>query len=376
MTNDYYKTLGVKKESSDEEIKSAYKSLAKKYHPDLNKEKDATEKFKEVNEAYSILGDKTKRQNYDRFGSEEGFSQQGFNGGFSGSGFDNFNMDDAFDMFEGFFGGSPFGYSRSRRRQRKGADLQYVMDISFEEAAFGADKKIEIEKAEKCEACGGTGAEGGKISVCSGCNGSGMSKRTFRTPFGMMMQSGSCSQCNGTGSTAKERCEKCHGKGVVKKTKQLTVTIPAGVDSGSTLRLSNEGEAGERGTQNGNLYIELRVKPHKLFEREGNDVYLEMPVTFAQASLGDEVKVPTLHGDVTMKIPAGTQSETVFKIKGKGIQYINSEGLGDELVKVVVKIPEKLTKKQKELLEDFAKESNEKLKPRKGLFGKMKDAFS
>ncbi|MFA5887337.1 MAG: molecular chaperone DnaJ [Candidatus Nanoarchaeia archaeon] len=373
MTKDYYKILGVKKESSEEEIKSAYKNLAKKFHPDLNKEKDATDKFKEVNEAYSVLGDKTKKENYDRFGNAD-FNQGFQGGGFSGYGFDNFNMDDAFDMFEGFFGGSPFG-SR-RRRQRKGADLQYVMDISFEEAAFGVDKKIEIEKAEKCDACDGTGAEGGKTTVCSGCNGSGMSKKTFRTPFGMMMQSGPCSQCGGTGSTAKEHCKKCHGKGVVRKTKQLTVTIPAGVDSGSTLRLANEGEAGERGTSNGNLYIELRVKPHKLFEREGNDIYLEYPVTFAQASLGDEIKVPTLHGDVTMKIPAGTQSETVFKIKGKGIKYYNSDALGDELVKVVVKVPEKLTKKQKELLEEFAKESNEKLKPRKGLFGKMKDAFS
>jgi molecular chaperone DnaJ len=373
MPKDYYKILGVKKESSEEEIKSAYKNLAKKFHPDLNKEKDATDKFKEVNEAYSVLGDKTKKENYDRFGNAD-FNQGFQDGGFSGYGFDNFNMDDAFDMFEGFFGGSPFG-SR-RKRQRKGADLQYVMDISFEEAAFGADKKIEIEKAEKCDACDGTGAEGGKTTVCSGCNGSGMSKKTFRTPFGMMMQSGPCSQCGGTGSTAKEHCKKCHGKGVVRKTKQLTVTIPAGVDSGSTLRLANEGEAGERGTSNGNLYIELRVKPHKLFEREGNDIYLEMPVTFAQASLGDEIKVPTLHGDVTMKIPSGTQSETVFKIKGKGIKYYNSDALGDELVKVVVKVPEKLTKKQKELLEEFASESNEKLKPRKGLFGKMKDAFS
>ncbi|MBU2639057.1 MAG: molecular chaperone DnaJ [Nanoarchaeota archaeon] len=366
MAKDYYHILGVKKGASEEEVKAAYKSLAKKYHPDLNKEAGTAEKFKEVNEAYSVLSDKNKRQNYDRFGSEEGFNQQGF------SGFGNFNMDDAFSIFESFFRGSPFGFSRGRQR---GADLSYSMDISFEEAAFGAEKKIQIEKHEKCDACNGTGAENGELDSCKTCNGNGMVKKVFRTPFGIMSQAGPCPECRGEGSSAKVKCKKCHGSGKLKKTKNITIKIPAGVDSGSTLRMAGEGEAGERGTASGNLYIELDVKPHKLFEREGNEIYLEYPVTFAQAALGDEVKVPTLHGDVSMKIPAGTQTDTLFKLKGKGVPYADG-GNGDELVKVVVKVPEKLSKKQRDLLEEFAGITREKLKPRKSIIGKMKDAFS
>ncbi len=372
MAKEYYKALGVKKEATEDEIKSAYKSLAKKYHPDLNKEKDAAEKFKEINEAYSVLGDKTKRQNYDRFGSEDG--QQGFQGGFSGfEGFGNFGMDDAFDIFESFFGGSPFGFSRGRRQSR-GADLSYSMDISFEEAAFGAEKKIQIEKHEKCDACNGTGAEAGEIETCKTCNGNGMVKKVFRTPFGIISQAGTCPECHGEGSSAKAKCKKCNGSGKIKKTKNITIKIPAGVVSGATLRLAGEGEAGDRGAPSGNLYIELDVKPHKLFEREGNDIYLECPVTFAQAALGDDIKVPTLHGDVSMKIPPGTQTDTLFKLKGKGVPYADG-GNGDELVKVVVKVPEKLTKRQKELIEELASEGSEKLKPRKGIFGKVKEAF-
>lgn len=375
MAKDYYKTLGVKKEASEDEIKSAYKSLAKKFHPDLNKEASAAEKFKEINEAYSVLSDKGKRDSYDRFGSAEGFNQQGFQGGFSG--FEGFGMDDAFDIFESFFGGSTFGSSRGRRRQSKGADLSYSMDISFEDAAFGAEKKIEIERYDSCDACKGTGAEGAETESCKTCNGSGVAKRVFRTPFGMMAQTATCPDCGGEGVSAKAKCKKCHGSGKIRKAKVLTVKIPAGVDTGSTLRLANEGEAGNKGASSGNLYIELNVKPHKLFEREGNDIYLELPITFAQAALGDEVKVPTLHGDVSMKIPAGTQTDTVFKLKAKGIPYVDGYGNGDELVKVVVKVPDKITKRQKELLEEFySEEKGEKLKPRKGLFGKVKDAFS
>lgn len=372
MSKDYYKILGVKKEASEDEIKSAYKALAKKHHPDLNKEKDAAEKFKEINEAYSVLSDKSKRESYDRFGSAEGFNQHGFQGGFSG--FGNFNMDDAFDIFESFFGGSPFQFSRGKR-QRRGADLSYSMDISFEEAAFGAEKKIEVEKYEACGACNGTGAENGELDTCKTCNGNGMVKKVFRTPFGIMSQAGPCPECHGEGSSAKSKCKKCHGSGNVKNTKAITVRIPPGVDSGSILRLAHEGEAGEKGAAAGNLYLELNVKPHKLFERDGNDILLEMPVTFAQAALGDEVKVPTLHGDVTMKIPGGTQTDTVFKLNGKGVPYADG-GNGDELVKVVVKVPEKLSKRQRELIEELASEGSEKLRPRKGLFGKVKDAFS
>lgn len=371
MVKDYYSVLGVKKDASEDEIKAAYKLLAKKYHPDLNKEKDAAEKFKEINEAYSVLGDKTKRANYDRFGTAE----QGFQGGFSGfEGFGNFGMDDAFDIFESFFGGSPFGHSR-RRKQRRGSDLNYSMDITFEEAAFGAEKKIEVPKTVVCPSCEGTGSADGKTEACKACNGSGIMKQVFRTPFGIMSQQTMCSECGGEGKVIKNKCRKCDGKGVVKSKQVITVKVPAGVDTGSTLRLAGEGEAGERGSAPGNLYLEINVLPHKLFGREGNDVLLELPITFAQAALGDEVKVPTLSGNVTMKIPAGTQSETIFRIKGKGIGYMDG-GFGDELVKVIVKVPEKLSKRQKELLEEFASEDSEKLKPRKGIFGKMKEAFS
>ncbi|MBU2590170.1 MAG: molecular chaperone DnaJ [Nanoarchaeota archaeon] len=371
MAKDYYELLGVSKSASKEDIKKAYKKLAKKFHPDLNKEANATEKFKEINEAYSVLGDDQKRSNYDRFGSAEAFQQSGF----SGFGQQGFNFEDAFDIFNSFFGGNPFS-SRQRHSQR-GADIEAELEVSFKEAAFGTEKKVEINKHVKCKACKGTGAKDSKLKTCSNCKGSGTEKKFFRTPFGIMSQATTCSECQGQGEIPKESCPECHGRGVAKEKKQLTVNIPAGVETGSTLRLTNEGEAGEKGAPSGNLYILLRVKPHELFERQEDNIYLEFPITFSQAALGTEVNIPTLEGDVKMKIPAGTESHTLFKLKNKGIESVNGYGKGDQLVRVIIKTPTKLSKEQKELLIKLSKEDSE-LKPEKKektFFEKVKDAF-
>lgn len=374
MAKDYYHALGVSKAASKEDIKAAYKKLAKQYHPDINKEANAAEKFKEINEAYSVLSDDTKRANYDRFGSAEQAGFSGFEGFGGGSNFSNFSFDDAFDIFDSFFGGSPFG--RGKRRKR-GMDLKTEIELTFEEAAFGVEKKIRIERSVKCHDCKGTGAEGGETKPCHVCNGSGVAKQVFRTPFGMVSQTSTCRECKGEGQTAKKKCPECGGRGFVKKEKELAVKVPAGVDNGQTLRLEDEGEAGERGADNGDMYIELHVKPHRIFERQGNDIYLEYPITFSQAALGAEVKIPTLDGDVKMKIPPGTQASTVFRLRGKGIKYVDGHGYGDENIQILVKTPEKLSKRQRELLEEFSKDEPE-LKPEKkekNFFQKFREAF-
>jgi len=368
MAKDYYETLGVKKGASKAEITKAYRKLAKRYHPDINKESGSAEKFKEINEAYSVLSDATKRSNYDRFGSAEAFQQQG-------QGFEGFSFEDAFDIFNNFFGGNSFA---ERRAQSRGRDLEYDLEISFEEAAFGVEKKVQVEKNVACKACNGTGAEGGNLETCSNCKGTGMEKRVFRTPFGMMSQATTCSKCHGRGTIAKKECGECNGTGVKKEKKVIKVSIPAGVDTGSTLRLSGEGEAGLRGAAPGNLYIVVRVKPHELFERRGDDIYLEYPITFSQAAMGTEVKVPTLHGGVSMKIPSGTQSHTLFKLRGKGISSMDGYGTGDQHVRVIIHTPEKLTKNQKECLKKFSRDEQE-LKPEKKnkkFFQKVREAFS
>lgn len=368
MAKDYYESLGVSKSASKEEIKKAYKKLAKKYHPDLNKEANAAEKFKEINEAYSVLGNDQKRSNYDRFGSAESFQQGGF-------GQQGFNFEDAFDIFNSFFGGNPF--SSQQRHSRRGADIEAELEISFEESATGTEKKVEINKNVKCKACKGTGAKDAKVKTCSNCNGSGTEKRVYRTPFGVMSQATTCSHCNGQGEIPEENCSECQGRGIVKEKKRFTVEIPAGVENGTIIRKLNEGEAGEKGAPSGNLYLHIRVKPHELFERHGDNIYLEFPITFSQAALGTEVKVPTLEGDVKMKIPAGTETHTLFKLKGKGFESLNGYGKGDEIVRVIIKTPSKLSKEQKELFKKLSKEETE-LKPEKKektFFEKVKDAF-
>lgn len=359
MTKDYYKILGVSKNATKEEIKKAYKKLAKKYHPDLNKEDpDAEKKFKEINEAASILADDEKRSRYDQFGTAEaGPGASGFD--FSdfmrqtGGGFD-------FDsIFESFFGGGGLGDifgRRTRRGPRPGHDLRYDLEISLEEAAEGTTKTIEIPHTVKCPECKGTGAESkDDIIECPECEGSGFIRRTARTPFGLFSTQSVCPRCRGQGTTIKNRCPKCDGDGKISKTTKLEVKIPPGSETGTNLRIQGAGEAGEKGAESGDLYIIIHVKHHKIFERHGDDIYLEIPITFPQAALGAKIEVPTLKGKAELKIPPSTQTDTIFRMKNKGIPHLHGYGSGNQLVKVIIKTPEKLTKKQKDLLNQFDK---------------------
>ncbi|MBW2998229.1 molecular chaperone DnaJ [Candidatus Woesearchaeota archaeon] len=361
MTKNYYETLGVKKGATKEEIKKAYKKMAKKHHPDLNNHsKESEEKFKEVNEAFSVLNDDTKRQNYDQFGSAEGFGDQGFGGfkqgqGGFGGGFQDFDLG---DIFEGFFGGG-FG-SRKKSRRRKGTDLRFDIEITLEEAAFGVEKNVKIPKLDTCNSCNGTGSEDGDVETCGTCNGLGNVIAQQRTHFGTMQVQKTCPECHGEGQKIKNPCKICDGHGRVHVEKKVKIKIPEGVDNGTRLRISGEGEAGERGTPSGDLYVFINVKPHKEFVRRHDDIYYELPINFVTASLGGEIKVPTLDGEATLKIPAGTQSETIFKMKNHGIKHLNGYGKGDQLVKISVTVPKKLSKKQKDLLKDFDKSFKKK----------------
>lgn len=365
---DYYKILGVGKNASKEEIKAAYKKLAKQYHPDLNKSPDAAEKFKEINEAAAVLGDEQKKTQYDQFGA----AGEQFQGGFSGFDFSDFMSDiggfgmDFDSIFENFFGGGQYG-GRTRRRQR-GSDLRYDMEIELEDAAFGATKTISIPRLEECERCHGTGAEGkSDIINCDQCGGRGVETRTQRTPFGLFSTTTNCRKCKGQGKYIKNKCQECDGKGVVRKTRKIEINIPKGAVDGTNLRVQGEGEAGEKGVSAGDLYIVIRVKQHKIFERHGNDIYIKVPLIFTTAALGGETEVPTLKGKASLKIPSGTQSSTVFRMKGLGIPDLHSHHAGDENVEVFITVPEKLTSKQKKLLEEFERESGKK--------GFMKEMF-
>lgn len=367
MPKDYYDILGVSKDASKEDIKKAYKKLAKKHHPDMNKgDKASEDKFKEINEAFKVLNDDNARANYDRFGTSEGF--QGGPGGFDFSGFGGeggeFGFGDIFDMF---FGGGQ-GRRRSRSSQ-KGADLRYDMEVSLEEAAFGAEKHIVVPRMQKCDKCDGIGAESkDDIVVCDECDGTGYVRKTRRTPFGMFQTTAACNKCNGAGKYIKKECSKCHGTGRIEEKTRIKVDIPAGVEEGTRLRIRGEGEAGTRGGGVGDLYVFIHVKEHKIFEREGDDIYLEIPISFVQAAMGAEIEVPTIEGKkAKLKIPAGTQPGTVFRMAGKGIPHLNGYGTGDQDVKVNVEVPKKLSKKQKELLQQFEKDGGKK----KGLFSGM-----
>ncbi len=377
---DYYEVLGVDKNASEQELKKAYRKLAMKYHPDKNQgDKGAEEKFKEINEAYEVLSTPEKKANYDKFGhagvnGNGGFG--GFEGGFSGSGFGGF--EDIFgDVFGDIFGGAFGGRSKRKNGPEKGGDIKYNINISFEEAAFGVEEEIKINRNEDCETCDGSGAKPGTSKkTCPTCNGSGEIRQAQRTPFGTMMNVRTCHVCNGEGSVVEAPCSACNGSGKTKKTKQINLKIPAGVDDGSVIKLSREGEPGLRGGPRGDLYVVVSVMPHKLFKREGYDVYCEMPITFVQATLGDEVEVPTLDGKVRYKIAEGTQSGTVFRLKDKGIPHLRSNGRGDQYVKVIVEVPKKLSEKQKNILKEFAKEGGEEVhEQRKNFFDKMKDLF-
>lgn len=358
---DYYEVLGVSKDADAKEIKKAYRKLAMKYHPDKNPgDKAAEEKFKEINEAYEVLSDEEKRSTYDRFGHDGLNGQAGFGGG---QGFGGFGGSGGFGGFEDIFGdifGSGFGGfggsggSSRRRGPRRGADIRQSVTIKFEEAAFGKKIKVKINRSEECDECHGSGAKPGTTKkTCPTCHGSGTVQSVQRTPFGNIASQRTCSTCDGEGEINESPCNKCHGKGSVRKTKTIEVDIPAGIDDGQMIKLSGQGEVGEKGGPRGDLYIVVNVQKHEIFTREGYDVYIEMPIRFTQAALGDKLEVPTLDGKVSYNLPEGTQTGTVFRLREKGIPKLRSNSRGDQYVKVIIDTPKKLNDEQKELLRKF-----------------------
>lgn len=381
MAKDFYEILGVSKTATDQEIKKAYRKLALQYHPDKHKgDKTAEGKFKEINEAYEILSDKQKRSNYDQFGSAgpqfSGFGGQGFGGaqGFGNQGFDfsSFSGAGGFaDIFETFFGGSP-GATRKKRGPQQGEDIEFQMTMSFEEAAFGIEKDLMITKTMACDNCHGTGAEpGSKVITCPTCKGTGEIRSVRQTLFGQMATSRACSQCYGEGRIHEKQCIVCHGATRVRKNEKIRIKIPAGVDNDSTVRLTGKGEAGIFGGPSGDLYVHIRVTPSKKFVRNGYDVHSETHIHLLQAILSDEITVETLQGEVGLKIPAGTQSGKVFKLKEYGIEKLRSTGKGDHYVKVLVDIPNKLSRKERELYVQLAKEAGFDTKGKASFLSKL-----
>lgn len=370
---DYYETLGVSKGASDDEIKKAYRREAKKCHPDLHPgDKEAEARFKEINEAYGVLSDAEKKARYDQYGHAGVDPNYGAGGGGFGGGFDGFDFGDIFsDIFGGFGGGG----ARRRNSPVRGRDTRQVIDITFEEAAFGCKKKLTLTQQEKCHTCGGSGAKPGtKPKTCQKCGGSGQVRTQTRTPLGYMTNVTTCPQCHGTGQIIEDACRDCRGTGKVRKSTTLEVDIPAGIDHGQTMQLSQKGEPGERGGPNGDLLITIRIKPHEMFRRDGFDVYMDLPVTFVQAAVGATVKVPTLDGVVEYDIPEGTQPGAVFRLRGKGIPHIRGKMRGDQYVTVDVEVPKGLTNKQKELLKEFEAISEGKnYKKQKSFVEKMRE---
>lgn len=375
---DLYEVLGVSKSASDDEIKKAYRKLSKKFHPDINKEAGAEEKFKEVAEAYEVLSDANKRAAYDQYGHAStdpnfgagggGFGSGGFGGGFGGGGFE--------DIFESFFGGGG-GRSYNPNAPRQGEDLQYSLNLEFEEAIFGKETTISYNREEECKTCHGDGAKPGTHPVtCSKCHGTGSLNVERNTPLGRVMTRQTCDVCHGTGQEIKESCPTCHGSGHMKDKHTVKVTVPAGVEDGNQMRLNGQGEAGKNGGPYGDLYVVFRVKASKEFERNGSEIYYELPINFVQATLGDEVEVPTVHGKVKLKIPAGTQTETNFRLRGKGAPKLRGTGTGDQHVKVKLMTPKNLSKEQTDLLRQFAQASGMEVEEQDGsIFDKVKDAF-
>ena len=384
---DYYEVLGVNKNATDDELKKAYRKLAKKYHPDANPDnkKEAEEKFKEVNEAYETLSDPQKRRMYDQFGPD---GPQGFGGGsgqgpfgqggyysYSSSGFNGFDdFGDLGDIFSSFFGGGFGGRSSSRKQNgpRKGADLNLRMEITFEQAYSGVEKEITVTRNETCDNCHGTGAKPGtSVTKCTTCNGTGQVTQVQNTILGQMQTRRTCTVCHGTGEIIKEPCEVCHGNGTVRKQPRIKVKIPAGIDDNQTVVLRGEGEPGEKGGPKGDLYITVRIKKHSIFTRSGNNVMCEVPITITQATLGADLEIPMVDGTkVVYKIPDGTQTGTKFVIRNKGFKSVNSSSTGDFVFTVKVQTPKRLTKEQRELLVQLAKTMNEQPPIKKrGFFG-------
>lgn len=348
---DYYEVLGVSKNASQDEIKSAFRKLAKKYHPDVSKEADAEAKFKEIQEAYSVLSDETKRQQYDQFG-HAAFQGGGAGGagGFGGFDFSGFDYGDIFDNIFGSFGGG-FSSGRSSSRARRGSDTLMQMKLSFKEAVFGCKKTIRVDVVEECSECDGKGGFG--ETTCDKCHGSGTITSEQHTIFGSFLSKTTCTKCGGAGKTYDRTCSHCHGKGSVKNNKEIEVKVPAGVDTGTRLKLSGKGSAGANGGPNGDLYIEFNVAEHEFFVRDENDIYIEAPITITEAVLGCKKEIPTLYGNVTLTIPAGSESGDKHRIKGKGINNEATRRKGDMYIVLKIVTPKKLTKEQKRLLEEL-----------------------
>ena len=372
---DYYEVLGVSKGASEEEIKKAYKKLARKYHPDMNPgDKAAEEKFKEVNEANEVLSDPEKKARYDQFGFagvDPNYGAGAGGGAYSAGGFD---FGDLGDIFGSFFGGG-FGSARANpNAPQRGESLRTSVTIRFEEAAFGCEKEISIERVEVCDTCRGSGcAKGTTAEVCPDCRGSGMVQQRRQTPLGFMSTSAPCGRCGGKGRIIHQPCSACHGSGQLRRRKTLKVTIPAGIDNGQTISLRGQGNAGRNGGPAGDLLIAVTVRPHEIFRREGTSVLCEAPITFTQAVLGAELEIPTIDGKVKYSIPEGTQSGTTFRLKGKGIPGLNGRARGDQYVTVYIETPRNLSREQKEALRKFSDtlgESN--YEQRKSFFGKFK----
>lgn len=370
---EYYDCLGVSKDASQDEIKRAYRKMSKKYHPDINKEPGAEEKYKEVQEAYETLSDDQKRAAYDQYGPDgaNGFGGQGGFGGFDGgAGFGGFE-----DIFSSFFGG---GATRNPNAPRQGDDLQYRVNLSFEEAVFGAEKEVHYNREATCKTCSGSGAKPGTSPVtCGRCHGQGVINVDTQTPLGMMRRQVTCDVCHGTGQEIKEPCQTCHGTGHEKQSHKVSVKIPAGVETGQQIRLAGQGEAGFNGGPYGDLFVIINVNPSDKFTRDGSTIYYTLNISFVQAALGDTVEVPTVHGNVEMTIPAGTQTGKTFRLKGKGAPRLRGGSQGDQHVTVKIVTPTKLNDAQKEALLAFAKASgDEKIAPqKKGFFNKVKDAL-
>ena len=373
---DYYEVLGVQKGASEEEIKKAYKKMARKYHPDLNPgDKDAEEKFKEVNEAYEVLSDSEKKARYDQFGFAGVDPNFGAGGGGYGGGA-GFDFGDLGDIFGSFFGGG-FGGGQTRRNPnapQRGESIRMNLTISFEEAAFGCEKELELDRYESCETCHGNGAAPGTSpETCPDCGGSGVVQTRRQTPMGVFASTAPCSRCGGRGKIIKTPCPDCRGSGGVRRRRKIQASVPAGIDNGQTISIRGQGHAGKNGGPAGDLLVTITVRPHELFRREGTSVLCEAPITFPQAVLGAELEIPTIDGKVKYDIPEGTQSGTTFRLKGKGIPALNGRGRGDQYVTVYIETPRNLNREQKEALKKFAEAVGENnYEERKSFFRKFK----